>query len=334
MFKETKKAFSNIFISFTKALKLIPNVIKQCFDDIKNFKGSFHNLYETNLNLGIYHLESGNIRDAIIRFRIMTILFNKHELIGEVYKWLVWSYFIAEQENKAIYWIKKNNSIKEEELFNLITNKKLEAKLERIPLSIIRNYNDITAGYYHNKYYKKDLSLSNIFIRDLLVEIKEYDGKLNILEIGSGVGIIGNELYNYIDQEKYTITALESSTKRIKIAKKLGRYSRVLEQDIEEFLLSNTKENFDLIICFLSLTFLRSNTKILKDMKNILADKGYLALLMPISDVTARKSISFTYSQNDLYKNVEESNYNIISKNQYNLNKNRYEKLLLQKNII
>ena len=69
-------------------------------------------------------------------------------------------------------------------------------------------------------------------------------------------------------------------------------------------------------------------------MKNILADKGYLALLMPISDVTARKSISFTYSQNDLYKNVEESNYNIISKNQYNLNKNRYEKLLLQKNII
>ena len=334
MFKETKKAFSNIFIGFTKTLKLILNVIKQCFDDIKNFKRSFYNLYETNLNLGVYHLESGNIRDAIIRFRIMTVLFSKHELIGEVYKWLVWSYFIAEKENKAIYWIKKNNSIKEEELFNLVTNRELETKLEKIPLSIIKKYNNITARYYDRKYYNRNLSLSNVFVKDLLVDIKEYNSKLNILEIGSGVGIIGNELYNYIDRKKYTITAIESSIKRIKIAKKTGEYSRVLEQDIEEFLLSNTKENFDLIICFLSLTFLRSNTKILKDIKNILANKGYLALLMPISDVTVRKSVSFTYSQNDLYKDVEKANYNIISKNQYNLNKNRYEKLLLQKNII
>lgn len=339
MFKETKQAFSQIFTGLTKSFKLIPSVIRKCFYDIKNFKENFSNLYETNLNLGIYHLKSGNIRDAIIRFRIMSMLFNKHKSIQEIYTWLIWSYFIAEKEKKAVYWTGKYNNNNQEatiekDLLNLITNTALEAELEKIPLTIIKKYNNITASYYDLEYYDKDLSLPKMFIKDLLAEIKEYDGKLNILEIGSGTGIIGNELYNYINKEKYTITAIEASIKRIEIAKKLGKYSELLEQDIEKFLSNKTKENFDLIICFLSLTFLRDNTEILKDIKNILVDKGYLALLMPISNVTARKSIAFTYSQNDLYKNIEKSNYNIASINKYNLNKKRYESLLLQKDII
>lgn len=45
------------------------------FDRAKNFiedsKNKFENLYQTNYNTGMYHLEHGNLWDATLRFKIV-----------------------------------------------------------------------------------------------------------------------------------------------------------------------------------------------------------------------------------------------------------------------
>lgn len=49
----------------------IGNKIKTLQDDVVTMKYKYDNLLETNYNLGLRHIENGNLSDAIFRFRFI-----------------------------------------------------------------------------------------------------------------------------------------------------------------------------------------------------------------------------------------------------------------------
>lgn len=64
MFENTKKFFDRITSKFQLVFKRISFFIKDS-------KRKFDNLYQTNYNNGIYHLEHGNLWDATFRFKVI-----------------------------------------------------------------------------------------------------------------------------------------------------------------------------------------------------------------------------------------------------------------------
>jgi len=64
MFANTKDFFKNARGQITSIIRRVKNFI----DDVKD---KFHNLYQTNYDTGMYHLERGNLWDAAFRFKII-----------------------------------------------------------------------------------------------------------------------------------------------------------------------------------------------------------------------------------------------------------------------
>jgi len=59
----------------------------------------FQDLYATNYNLGLMHLEKGNIGDAIFRFKMITRIWPESQ---EAYMQLAYCYYVKEKYQKAL----------------------------------------------------------------------------------------------------------------------------------------------------------------------------------------------------------------------------------------
>ncbi len=64
MFADTKQFFK-------KTIEQVVSVIGRVRDFAEDSKRKFHNLYQTNYDTGMYHLEHGNLWDATFRFKII-----------------------------------------------------------------------------------------------------------------------------------------------------------------------------------------------------------------------------------------------------------------------
>lgn len=63
--------FANTKEFFKKARGQVTSIIEKVKIFIEDSKRKFHNLYQTNYDTGMYHLEHGNLWDATFRFKII-----------------------------------------------------------------------------------------------------------------------------------------------------------------------------------------------------------------------------------------------------------------------
>ena len=63
--------FNRIGEFFKKWMAKFLDFINLCKTSIKQQKEKFKNLYQTNYNTGMFHLEQGNLWDASLRFKII-----------------------------------------------------------------------------------------------------------------------------------------------------------------------------------------------------------------------------------------------------------------------
>ncbi len=68
--------------SLNEKSKLLSSALSEKYDEVKNelfsMRDKFGNLLETNYNLGLTHLENGNLSDATFRFRFIKKFWPQH----------------------------------------------------------------------------------------------------------------------------------------------------------------------------------------------------------------------------------------------------------------
>jgi tetratricopeptide (TPR) repeat protein len=77
--EENKTSSAQIFKEKAEILSsTLTNSIKKAREEFSLMRKKCENLLETNYNLGIFHLEKGNLRDAIFRFKFIKKFWPNH----------------------------------------------------------------------------------------------------------------------------------------------------------------------------------------------------------------------------------------------------------------
>lgn len=101
--KDEPNPLSTIANDTKKVASLISSYFVNLFSDIKVMKVKSKNLLQTNINLGLKHLNNDNISDAIFRFRIIAFIWPNHI---KTYYYLAHCYIIKQNFYKAQKYLK------------------------------------------------------------------------------------------------------------------------------------------------------------------------------------------------------------------------------------
>ncbi len=82
----------------SKTVNFIVNFFEKQIEELLLMKEKSKNLLETNIKNGLFHLEKGNISDAIFRFKFTTFFWPK-SVAAQYY--LAYCYVLKNQKNKA-----------------------------------------------------------------------------------------------------------------------------------------------------------------------------------------------------------------------------------------
>lgn len=112
---------------FSKKVDKVSDFFNSKYNDFineaKNIKGKLGNLSETNYQLGLKHIENGNISDAIFRFKFINKMWPQNQ---DAYYYLAYCLYLKKEGNKAkeslekLFKINPDYDIKAKELLDKI----------------------------------------------------------------------------------------------------------------------------------------------------------------------------------------------------------------------
>jgi tetratricopeptide (TPR) repeat protein len=298
----------------------------------------FENITETNIDLGLEHLRNGDIKDAILRFRIARWLFEKDS--PEIHYYLGWCYFLNGNKDMALKTLEKAKSQDTVGLKTFIENPE---KCDFVPHEIwfkLREYTmvDSRDKYYAKDFYNKVVELPLEFISHFLLTIQELKPKSQILDLGAATGIIGSYL-DYQISADYEITAVDEHQVYLEYAKDLrGERGFVYDKNILESLhkIKNifTKKKYDVVLSFDGLSFVRNLTSYFKIIHTGLSKEGIFTLLLPTGKKTewSPKGLSYIYDKSDIEKQLGLAKFDIVSIKEWSLyKKGKYVSFICKK---
>jgi tetratricopeptide (TPR) repeat protein len=278
----------------------IPTMLKnQFFATRKNLHALQYNLKnfaEANINLGIYHLNNQNYNDAIFRFMLVDKFMRPNDPF--VNYWMGWTYFLKNNHKKAIIHLEKGAI---EDKIDLLKFIKTINNVTRVPSKIYSIYRGMTMEDVIDKFFNKGYDLPKNLVIQLVGAIDNLPEKYSILEIGSNVGLAGQEIQKRM-RDGFTLTAVESSLEMVKLQTRSGRdidYDRVITSPIEEYLAENTNEKYNIIISVDGFSMDSELSIIFKQITNRLSDEGYFAFALRTSSGTkfSEKYLEFSYDK-------------------------------------
>lgn len=186
--------FSDMMSSTINLPRTFKNYMAQFRIYLSHQDIKFQNIVKTNIELEKYHLKTGYIKDAIIRFKIAQFFFDRDN--PEIHYWLGWCYFLQGKYDKAVKSLKKGNKSDEVKLAKFLEN--IDSETE-IPRQIFEDLREITQCEGNKKYYSKDLYSNNIelpmeYMEFFLSSIEKLTHKPKILDYGCGSGLAGSYL--------------------------------------------------------------------------------------------------------------------------------------------
>ncbi|NBU53167.1 MAG: methyltransferase domain-containing protein [Alphaproteobacteria bacterium] len=190
-----------------------------------------------------------------------------------------------------------------------------------------KNITQITE--FNNKFFNKNLNLPRELIIKLIGAIDKLPEKYSILEIGSNIGFVGEEIEKRM-QEGFSITGIESSAEMIKLQKQSKRdkiYDKIINLPVENYLIDHKDEKYDII---LSLDGFSNNSELsdlFGQLYNSLSSGGYFAFACRLSDKKdfSDKYLEFVYEEHYITKLLKKCGFTIIDEpNSEPLIKNSY----------
>ena len=306
----------------------IPNLLKTQFLGIKEnlvrLRYNLKNFTETNINLGIYHLNNQNYNDAIFRFRLIDKFLRPNDPF--VNYWTGWAYFLKKKYKKAIFYLEKGQS---EDKIGLLKFIKEIDHISKVPSEIYSVYRGIITKDIIDKFFNKNLNLPRELIVKLIGAIDSLPENYSILEIGSNIGFVGEEIEKRM-QEGFSITGIESSTQMIKLQKQSKRdkvYDKIINSSIENYLTSYPDEKYDIILSLDGFANISELSDLFNTLYNSLSSGGYFAFACRVSNNKgfSDQYLEFVYKEDYIHKLLNKCGFSIIEEpNSEPLIKNSY----------
>lgn len=308
----------------TQSPRIIFNQIKELVEYAKQTKKNTKHILNTNLELGLLHLYNNKFNDAIFRFKLVDILFNPGNKF--VYYWLGWCYFMKNNYDKSLLYFSKSNEklsdaeskeINTKELIDFIKNYK---EYINIPMNIWNQFRDIHAINYAEIFITQSCNLSETFIKYALSKADNIDSNYNILELGSNIGIVGQELRKRFPG-KFYLKGVESSEEMINICNilhndKESKYNDLVHNDMLHFLqdATQTSQRFEIILSFCYFTFSSKLSEYFKSISDILTTNGYFIFLLPFDSnlVVSLEDVALCFSEGLIRQELSNCNLDLL----------------------
>ncbi len=295
--------------------------IKNCGLSIKNYITSFISHFdiirEANISLGKFHLQNGNFKDATIRFWITNKLFAPND--PENLYWGGWADILQKKYGSAAEKL-KDNSHDQIGLYNYITGFE-SAKI--IPEKIYEEYESLSKAFAIKKFYNDKINLFDIFVEKLSAYLPKSNwdntkGKYTLLEIASYPFMI-EEISKHLPEPNLidTVNFSQEPTKNAKnYNEKVKIYHEIMIESKSNFLAELSKK-YDTIISFGSLAYQHDLKNNFKTIKNLLADDGIFAFIIPKGNKTelVPSENYYTYNENYVRENLKLADFELVSIN-------------------
>jgi predicted TPR repeat methyltransferase len=248
------------------------------------------NLEHTNYDLGMYHYNSGNLSDAIFRFKMLKKIF---KVSGQIDYFIGRCYIERNQIEKAKPYI-------ESYLKGMDTTFREEAKycydlaygriqnIKAIPQSIVKRTFNLLAEKYDEIFFSKPNLPQDEVYKQLNAYVNEvgspYGNK--VLDLGCGTGYIAKMLKS--NKVAGSIVGVDFSSKMIEICKALKIdhapcYDILFEESFESYFSKEIDKQFDIIIASKIISYFNDPLKLLTSCKEMLKTGGVIALTYKVS---------------------------------------------------
>jgi predicted TPR repeat methyltransferase len=296
------------------------NEYKQLFFELLAISlNKTQNLAKTNFDLGMHHLNQGNIIDAKLRFKMVKSLFGGFPSVD----YHIARCYIYEQNLK-----KALNYLALDEPLAIYRRNVIEKReINYIPLEVIIEDFDFYAN--SDSHNLSTLAFANSVL-SRIVELKEISELTNILDLGCGRGAFGTAIEQTFTHS-FTIEALDISANMINYcktllsSKNLPVYNNFYIRDYKNFHNESDKK-YDLVIANLSLHYSTNLAENLNHITSLITQKGFVLLTL----YTSLQSTSFDYElQNFAFSEdyirvcAAENNLNLIEINYSPVNENK-----------
>jgi predicted TPR repeat methyltransferase len=332
MLKEIRTKFSELKPKFVKALKP-QNIYNNCESYLVETRAKLSDLAKTNLDLAIYHLQMGNVNDAILRFKLVkkysketnnSLLF----YLGRCY--------LAKKKNQLAkeffeeYLATKDKKFIEETKYSLQIIADKTEKIDSLPGYIINLKNNQFFHNYKESYWHKDLELDKK-LTDYLEEQHQFFDT-HILDIGC-----------YTPQSLHKFTSLHDCKYILGIANKqiinIDRfldekktvYNKFLKKDYVDLTSTNFKLNvkFHIIFALDICKFKPNFEKVLLKLMPNLEDHGVIIISCKTSEDVKDYRLDpvleeFVYNEKYIGKTLEKNKCKIWHSDQRKKKQSNY----------
>lgn len=317
-----------------KALLYIKDLAINGLKEIEIFHDKLNDIAGTNLRLGLYHFNQGNLYDAAMRFR-MALFFKKNDAEAAFY--LARTYNLQNKKpekvrellQKAL--ILRPKFIEAEFLYN-----KLFAphQIKSIPIEMVTaKYDQIGENLGNFSDYKNNAAEELFFnisevLKKRIAESSADDEikipRMNLLDLGCASGIL---IKRFLDvQIIKKVVGVELSSKILKHSQFIREYgltviSEFHNKRIEDYLSENHGLKFDLITSMYSFEYIDDLEKNLALIYPMLAENGLLAFSLTKSKSASKEfnlaEESFAYDPNFVNEIAIKLGFNKIITSQY-----------------
>ena len=329
--KSRKRTYYDFIVNFPSWYKEKTLRIINYFMDLK-YKVT--HIKETNFQLGVEHLYRNNLNDAILRLVMVDRFFAPGD--HQANYWLGWTYFLKNNYKKAAYHLQKANEADITHLGEFIRD--YEQLLE-VPSAIERQYRDLIAQYYGNKFLNNNkVHVPYSFVNSTMKQITDLPDSYSILELGSNVGLVGYEVRKRFPDE-FTYTGVENSERMNKtVTQNYSNtiiYNQLLDTSIPSFLQSNSSK-YDIVLSFCGLTFTKNLYSYFKHIYSIVEKSGYFAFCLPINQVSGLSLIQkeFIFNVGDIENAIKQTKFTILNATELYVEKNSKYYMVVCKKVV
>lgn len=286
-FKRRKTKFR---ISLSNLVKKLNKIKEECISTKEKLK----DLPSTNMNLALFHMEKGNISDAIFRFKLVNRFFDKNNF--KSYYNLARCYYMKDEPEKALKTLKKSYELNNEDENIDYFFKKIESpdEVDKIPGSFIKEHSKVIFSY------GSDLFIDSEFIANrVILNVKDENPKLDILELGCGFGNLG-KAFNKVKSVR-TLSGLDISEEMIEYAGKLKEkdnpvYDELIDSEALNYV-SSLDKIYDIVFVQGVLDYLKNPNDLLVNLFQIIKEEGLCCLLFPETDKEKTEESNFYFDK-------------------------------------
>lgn len=293
----------------------IPSLLKNQFfatkNDFHRLRYNLKNFTEANITLAIYHLNNQNYNDAVFRFMLVDKFLRPNDPF--VNYWMGWTYFLKHNHKKAIIHLEKAGS---EDKIGLLKFIKSIDNITKVPSDIYSIYRGMTMENVLDKFLNKGYDLPSNLVIQLVGAIDILPENYSILEIGSNVGLVGQEIQKRM-HDGFSLTAVECSEEMVKLQTKCGRdehYGKIINSSIEEYLAENQTKKYEVIISIDGFSNNSDLSTIFKQITTLLSDEGFFAFAIRTSSNTkfSEKYLEFSYDKTYIDQLLNSYNLEVV----------------------